>query len=83
MEVRIDRLRLQVSGMQADTARRFGRTVAERLAVALADLPPSPGPARLASLRVAVPGSSADNPDGLAAAVAAEISRAVHAEATR
>jgi len=83
MEVRIDRLCLQVDGMNADMARQFGRAVAERLGVALAAQPPAPGPARFARLHVAVPAVAADVPDGLAAAMAAEISRALRLEATR
>lgn len=83
MDVRIDRLRLQAGVMQADAARRFGETVAGRLAVALAGLPPAPGPARLPTLRVVVPGPPADSTESLAAATVAAVSRALRAEAAR
>lgn len=83
MDVRIDRLSLRVPGMNPDTARQFGRLVAERLGAMLAASPPASGPARLTSLRVSVPAPADGNPDSLAAAMAAEISRALRTEVTR
>jgi len=83
VEVRIDALRLQVAGMSPDTASQFGRLVAERLGAALAASPPAPGPARLASLRVTVPAPPEASPGSLAAATAAEISRALNGQVAR
>lgn len=83
MDVRIDRLRLQVAGMNADTARQFARLVTERLGAELAALPPASRPARLTNLQVAVPGQAGDNPDSLAAAMATGVSRALGREAPR
>lgn len=86
MDVRIDRLRLQVAGMNADMASQFGRLVADRLGAALATappatVPPASGPARLPSLNVAVHQPAAAIPASLAAAIATEISRALSVEA--
>lgn len=86
MDVRIDTLRLQVAGLSPDTAHQFGRLVAERLGAALVAWPPALGPqrsARLDSLRVTVPAVPGAGPDSLAAAMAAEIARALRAEVTR
>lgn len=78
MDVHIDRLRLQLSGTDPDTARQFGRLVAERLGALLAGAPPAPGGAvRLAGLRVPALPSDGASPAQLASAVAAEISRQV------
>lgn len=86
MDVRIDRLRLQVAGMNADMASEFGRLVADRLGTAIATAPrataPSAsGPARLPSLNVTVHQPAAPIPASLAAAIATEISRALSVEA--
>lgn len=83
MDVRIDRLRLQVAGMNADMAGQFGRLVADRLGAALGTAPPASGPVRLPSLNVAVHQSAGATPASLAATVAAEISRTVSAEAAK
>lgn len=88
MDIRIDRLRLEVSGMSPDMARQFGRLVAERLGAILTAGPPASGPpasgtTRLTTLRVAVPGRPGAGPASLAASAAAEISRALAAEAGR
>jgi hypothetical protein len=83
VDIRIDRLRVQVAGMNPDTARQFGRLFAEHLAAAMAATPPGPGGApRLTSLRVSVPEPAGPNPRGLAPAAlapaaAAEVSRAL------
>jgi len=45
VDIRIDTLRLQASGMDPDTAGRFARLVAERLGMALATWPTAPGEA--------------------------------------
>jgi hypothetical protein len=84
VDIRIDTLRLQASGMDPDTARRFARLVAEGLGAALATWPAAPGaglprgepagPARFGGLRVAVGPNAGESPDGQAARVAAEIS---------
>lgn len=83
MDVHIDRLRLQVSGMSPDMARQFGRLVAERLGAMLATAPPAHGPARLPSLRVSVSSPPSSSMLSLAASTATEISRALAAVATR
>ena len=91
MDIHIDRLRLQASGMDQDTARLFARLVAEHLGAALAAWPalgaepPGSGGAgatRLGGLRVAARPGAWDNPDGLAAHTAAEISRALRSAST-
>jgi hypothetical protein len=83
MDVRIDRLRLRVAGMDADTARQFARLVAERIGTELAALPPASRPTRLTNLQVAVPGQAGDNPASLATAMATGVSRALGREAPR
>lgn len=83
MDVRIDRLRLEAPGMDPDTARQFGRLVAERLGALLAGAPPASGTARFPSLHISVPGPAGESPGILAASVAAEISRALRGEAAR
>ena len=83
MNVRIDRLSLQVSGMDPETARQFGRLVAERLSAMLAAAPPAPGTARLATQRVQVSWPAGEGPGGRAAATAAEIARALRRGAAR
>ena len=91
MDIRIDTLRLQASGMDPDTASRFARLVAERLSVALATWPAAPGEAapgeaageaRLGALRVAVPARAGDSPDSLAAHLATEVSRSLRSAST-
>ena len=92
MDIRIDTLRLQASGMDADTASRFARLVAERLGAALATWPAAPGEAepaeampggaRLGALRVAVPARTWDSPDSLAAHLATEVSRSLRSAST-
>ena len=96
MDIRIDTLRLQASGMDPDTAGRFARLVAERLGMALATWPTAPGEAafgeaafgeapgetRLGALRVAVPARAGDSPDSLAAHLATEVSRALRSAST-
>ena len=87
MDIRIDTLRLQASGMDADTASRFARLVAERLGAALATWPAAPGEAapggaRLGALRVAVPARAWDSPDSLAAYLATEVSRSLRSAST-
>ncbi len=77
MNVRIDRLRLQASGMSPEAAREFGRLVAERLCVLLEAAPPAPGTGRLASQRVGVGWTAGETPGSRAAATAAEIARAL------
>lgn len=64
MDIRIDRLRLQVSGMRPDAAREFGRLLAEHLAAALAAAPPEPDGAQLARLRISVPWPGGQHPGG-------------------
>jgi hypothetical protein len=63
--------------MNQDTAREFGRLLAEHLATIMAAAPPGSSAARLASLRVSVRGSAGQHPGGLALVTAAEISRAL------
>jgi hypothetical protein len=89
VNIRIDRLRVQIAGMNPDTARQFGRLLAEHLAAAMAAAPPDPaappGPdsaSRLTTLRVSVPGPTGRNPRGLALAAAAGVSRALRTAAT-
>jgi hypothetical protein len=83
MDIRIDRLRVQVTGMNPDMARQFGRLLAEHLAAVMAAGPPMSGDAaRLTSLRVSVPGSAGRNPGSLAPAMATEVSRALRTAAT-
>ena len=80
MDIRIDRLRLQVPGMHPDAARELGRLLAEHLAAALAAeplapeplaaeplaaAPPGPDTAQLARLRVSVPASAGRHPGGV------------------
>jgi hypothetical protein len=74
VDIRIDRLRLQVTGMSPDAARELGRLLAEQLAAMAAGVPPAAGTAPLTSLHVTVP-ALGDHPGALAPAVAAEISR--------
>jgi hypothetical protein len=65
VDIRIDRLRLQVPGMHPDAARQFGRLLAEHLAAALAAAPPAPdgsGAAQLTRLRVSVPLPAGQHP---------------------
>lgn len=83
MNVRIDRLRLQVQGMSPEAAREFGRLVAERLGELLDGAPPAAGAARSVSQHVSVPCPAHDSPGRLAAAVAAEIARTLRAGAAR
>ena len=84
MDVRIDRLRLRVAGMNADTARQFARLVEERLGAELAALPPaSRGRPGSRACRLRSPGQAGDNPDSLAAAMATGVSRALGREAPR
>jgi hypothetical protein len=61
MDIRIDKLHLQVGGMDQDTARRFARLVAERLGAALATWPAAPGPG-LANTGLAAPAGPAMGP---------------------
>ena len=83
MDIRIDRLRVQVTGLNPDMARQFGRLLAEHLAAEMAAGPPMSGDvARLTSLRVSVPGSAGRNPGSLAPAIATEVSRALRTAAT-
>lgn len=78
MEIRIDRLRLQASGMDPDTARQFGRLLAEQLATMLAEAPPASGDAaRFTSLSVSVPGPAGQRPGSVVPAMAAGIARAL------
>lgn len=83
MEVRIDRLRLQVAGMNADAARQFSRLAAQRLGASLAALAPAGGPARIGHLHVTIPTPAGASADALAAAMASEISRVLSREAGR
>jgi hypothetical protein len=88
VDVRIDRLSLEVSGMSAGLAGRFGRQVAERLSALLATAPLASGPARsgaarLPSLHVSVPEAAGRSQDALAEATATAIARALRAQATR
>lgn len=78
MNVRIDRLRLQVPGGDSEAARQFARLVAERLGALLQDAPPASGPARLASRRARVSWPAGADPGGRAAATAAGIARLLH-----
>ncbi|MGH3246737.1 MAG: hypothetical protein ACRDOI_11075 [Trebonia sp.] len=85
MDIRIDRLRLQVAGMNPDTARQFGRLLAEQLAAMVAaapPAPPAPGAARRSSLRVSVPWPAGRHSGGLAPVAATEISRALRTATT-
>ena len=81
MDIRIDRLRLQVSGMSPDRARQFGRLLAEHLAAVMAAAPPGPEAARLARLQIRVPQQAGQHPRSLAPVTATEISRALHTAA--
>jgi hypothetical protein len=63
VDTRIDRFRLQVSGMHPDAARQFGRLLAEHLAAALAAAPPASGATQLTRLRVSVPWPAGQHPD--------------------
>jgi hypothetical protein len=87
VEIRIDRLRLQVTGMNPDTARQLGRLLAEQLATMVAAAPPASGATHLARLRVSVPDPVGQRPDGrnphsLAPAMATEISRSLRTATT-
>jgi hypothetical protein len=82
VEIRIDRLRLQVPGTNPDTARQLGRLLAEQLATMVAAAPPASGATRLTSLRVLVPGPAGQHPGSLAPAMATEISRALRTATT-
>jgi len=92
VDIRIDTLHVQATGMDPDTARRFARLVAERLGAALATSPAAaepggpgaagadpaaPPPARLGSLRIAVQAPGAGTQESLAAHLAAEVSVAL------
>lgn len=84
MDIRIDRLRLQVSGMHPDAARDLGRLLAEHLAAALAAEPLAAQP--LARLSVSVPWLEAGaagrvRPLTAAPAAAAQVSRALRGAA--
>ena len=81
MDIRIDRLRLMVTGMTPDMARQFGRLLAEQLVTMTATAPPS-GAGHLANLRVTVPSTVGQSPGRLAPAMATEISRALSIAAT-
>jgi hypothetical protein len=81
MDIRIDRLRLQVTGISPDAARELGRLLAEQLATMMAAAPAASGTAPVASLRVSVPALSG-HPGTLAPAMAAEISRALRTATT-
>lgn len=82
MDIRIDRLRLQVTGISPDAARELGRLLAEQLATTLAAAPPASGTVPVTSLRVTVPAPGAGHPGTLAPAMATEISRTLHAATT-
>jgi hypothetical protein len=85
VDISIDRLRLQVSGMHPDAARQFGRLLAEHLAAALAAAPPASGATQLTNLRLSVPWPAGQHPDNAypdnvssvraASAAASQISR--------
>ncbi len=88
MYVRIDRLSLEVAGMSADLAGRFGRQVAERLSALLATAPlasgaAGSGAARFPSLHVSVPEAAGRSQDALAAATANAIARALRVQVTQ
>lgn len=82
MDIRIDRLRLQASGMNPDMARQFSRLLAEHLAAIMAAAPPGADAAQLPTLRVRVPQRAGQHLRSLAPVTATEISRALDA-ATR
>jgi hypothetical protein len=82
VDIRIDRLRLQVSGLHPDAARELGRLLAEQLAATVAAAPPASGATRFTSLRISVPVPAGQPPGALAPAMAAEISRALRTAAT-
>lgn len=89
MDIRIDRIRLQASGMSPDAARRLGRLLAEHLAATMAAAPRGSDPAaemaaavQLPSLRVRVPQRAGQHPGSLAPVTATEISRALRAAIT-
>jgi hypothetical protein len=87
VDIRIDTLRLQASGMDPDTARRFARLVAERLSADLATWPATAGQegsgaavprsAWLGGLRVTVQAPASGSLESLAAHMAAEVSGAL------
>ena len=77
MDVRIGRLRLQVSGMSQETARQVGRLVAEQLATMVAGTSPGSGVAALTNLHVSVTAPVGHHPGTVAQAIAAEVSRAL------
>jgi hypothetical protein len=85
VDIRIDRLRLQVSGTHPDAARELGRLLAEHLAAALAGDPPAPDAVRLAGLRVSVPWPGGQHqggsPPAHAAPAAAQVARALRGAA--
>jgi hypothetical protein len=82
VDIHIDRLRLQVTGMSPDAARELGRLLAEQLARAAAAVPPAAGPAPLTRLRVTVTAPSGHHPGTLAPAMAAEVSRVLRTVTT-
>lgn len=71
-EMRVDRIRLQVAGLDEGAARRLARLVAEGLVPGMG-LPPAAG--SLESLRIEVPGGAGDPPDVLAQRITDRIGR--------
>lgn len=82
MEIRIDRLRVQVHGMTKEAARQFGQLLAEQLA-AQAAVPAGLASARtgLTTVRVSIPAPGGLPPGALATAAATEVSRALASRA--
>jgi len=78
VDIRIDTLRVQATGMDPDTARRFARLVAERLGAALAT---SPAAAEPGGPGAAVPGVAGAGPAAPAPARLGSLRIAVQAPA--
>ena len=77
MDIRIDTLRLQVGGIDGDSAQRLARLIAQRLSTA----PSAARPGSLGSVGVSVHADAGDTLDGLADSAAAAVLRAIPAYA--
>jgi hypothetical protein len=73
-EVHVDRIRLQVAGLDEGAARRLARLVAEGLVPGVSL---SPAAGSLESLRIEVPSGAGDSPDALAQRITDRIGRAL------
>lgn len=77
MDVRIDTLRLQVGGIDGDSAQRLAGLIAQRLSIA----PSAARPGSLGSVGVTVHANAGGTLDGLADSAAAAVLRAIPASA--